>query len=166
MHTRIHKPDRSRSCRTTGPTLVNGQEIFYREAGDPSLPTLLLQVFPTGSHMFRDLISLQADDIHLEAPKHLRFGYGAIPSTAELTYGFLALTEAFTDAPGLSRFASQRIGAALVALWHCTAAGRGSKVLGSPGQTCHQAIMACTSESANWRARCMQFAPSAVAGRV
>jgi len=36
---------------------VNGFKIFYREAGDPQKPTvLLLHGFPTSSHMFRNLI--------------------------------------------------------------------------------------------------------------
>ena len=38
---------------------VDGLKIFYREAGDPKQPTiLLLHGFPTSSHMFRDLIPL------------------------------------------------------------------------------------------------------------
>ena len=36
---------------------LDGQTIAYREAGDPSNPTvLLLHGFPTSSHMFRELI--------------------------------------------------------------------------------------------------------------
>src|SRR6516162_10040851 len=36
---------------------VDGQKLFYREAGDPAAPTLLLlHGFPSSSHMFRDLI--------------------------------------------------------------------------------------------------------------
>ena len=38
---------------------VDGFEVFYREAGDPAKPTLLLLLdFPTSSHMFRDLIPI------------------------------------------------------------------------------------------------------------
>jgi pimeloyl-ACP methyl ester carboxylesterase len=41
---------------------VAGIEIFYREAGSPKAPTiLLLHGFPTSSHMFRELIPLLAD---------------------------------------------------------------------------------------------------------
>jgi pimeloyl-ACP methyl ester carboxylesterase len=48
---------------------VSGIEIFYREAGSPKSPTiLLLHGFPTSSHMFRDLIPLLADRYHLVAP--------------------------------------------------------------------------------------------------
>ena len=36
---------------------VNSRKIFYREAGDPAAPTiLLLHGLPTSSQMFRDLI--------------------------------------------------------------------------------------------------------------
>lgn len=36
---------------------VDGQRLFYREAGSPDAPTIvLLHGFPTSSYMFRDLI--------------------------------------------------------------------------------------------------------------
>ncbi|MGA8586981.1 MAG: alpha/beta hydrolase, partial [Roseiarcus sp.] len=36
---------------------VEGQSVFYREAGAPGAPKLLLlHGFPTAGHMFRDLI--------------------------------------------------------------------------------------------------------------
>jgi hypothetical protein len=45
---------------------IDNVEIFYREAGDPNRPTiLLLHGFPTSSHMFRDLITELADEYHL-----------------------------------------------------------------------------------------------------
>jgi len=49
---------------------VDGQTIFYREAGNKEkTPTiLLLHGFPTSSHMFRDLIPALADKFHLIAP--------------------------------------------------------------------------------------------------
>ncbi len=41
---------------------IDGQTIFYREAGSPDAPTLvLLHGFPTSSHMFRELIPALAD---------------------------------------------------------------------------------------------------------
>jgi hypothetical protein len=50
---------------------VNGLNIFYREAGDPSKPTiLLLHGFPSSSHMYRDLIPKLADQFHLVAPDY------------------------------------------------------------------------------------------------
>ncbi|HLZ65362.1 MAG TPA: alpha/beta fold hydrolase, partial [Aliidongia sp.] len=48
---------------------VDGFSIFYREAGSPDAPKLLLlHGFPSASHMFRDLIPLLADRFHIVAP--------------------------------------------------------------------------------------------------
>jgi hypothetical protein len=45
---------------------IDDVDIFYREAGDPDRPTiLLLHGFPTSSHMFRNLIPALADQYHL-----------------------------------------------------------------------------------------------------
>ena len=44
---------------------VEALEIFYREAGSPEAPTLLLlHGFPTSSHMFRNLIPALASQFH------------------------------------------------------------------------------------------------------
>ena len=54
---------------------VHGLEVFYREAGDPSRPTLvLLHGFPSSSFMFRELIGALADPFHLDPPDHVGFG--------------------------------------------------------------------------------------------
>ena len=87
---------------------VQGVEIFYREAGDPKAPTLLLlHGFPTSSHMFRDLIPLLADRYHLVAPDYPGFGYSARPKVSEFNYTFDHLAdvmEGFVDALGLTRY--------------------------------------------------------------
>jgi len=45
---------------------VNGQQVFYREAGDIAAPTiLLLHGLPASSRMFRELIRALADKFHL-----------------------------------------------------------------------------------------------------
>ncbi|MDX2506610.1 MAG: alpha/beta hydrolase [Gammaproteobacteria bacterium] len=68
---------------------VNGQEIFYREAGDKNAPTiLLLHGFPTSSHMFRNLIPDLADRFHLIAPDYPGFGYSSQPSMETFEYSF------------------------------------------------------------------------------
>ncbi|SHN34141.1 alpha/beta fold hydrolase [Actinacidiphila paucisporea] len=42
---------------------VNGQEVFYREAGPSDAPVVvLLHGFPSSSHMFRHLVPALADD--------------------------------------------------------------------------------------------------------
>ncbi|MFI7063573.1 alpha/beta fold hydrolase [Kribbella sp. NPDC050124] len=73
---------------------IDGQAIFYREAGDPANPTLvLLHGFPTSSSMFRNLLRDLADSYHLIAPDHLGFGQSGMPTVDEFAYSFDALTE-------------------------------------------------------------------------
>ncbi|WP_327122842.1 alpha/beta fold hydrolase [Streptomyces sp. NBC_01727] len=73
---------------------VNGLEVFYREAGDPQAPDLvLLHGFPTSSHMFRHLIPALADRYHVIAPDHIGFGQSAMPALEDFPYTFEALTE-------------------------------------------------------------------------
>ncbi|WP_123026397.1 alpha/beta fold hydrolase [Mycolicibacterium stellerae] len=73
---------------------VDGQRIFYREAGDTGAPAIvLLHGFPTSSFMFRDLIPRLADRYHVIAPDHLGFGFSAAPSVTEYDYTFDALTD-------------------------------------------------------------------------
>lgn len=73
---------------------VNGLEVFYREAGDPQAPAVvLLHGFPTSSHMFRHLIPALADRYHVIAPDHIGFGQSAMPALGDFPYTFDALTE-------------------------------------------------------------------------
>ena len=59
---------------------VDGFKIFYREAGAPDAPKLLLlHGFPSASHMFRDLIPLLADRFHIVAPDLPGFGNSDMP---------------------------------------------------------------------------------------
>src|SRR5690348_8966254 len=89
--------------------IVDGNKIFYREAGPNTAPTiLLLHGFPTSSHMFRNLIPILAEKYHVIAPDLPGFGFTESPSGSKFTYTFenLANTmDAFTDAIGLKRFA-------------------------------------------------------------
>ncbi|SFP53325.1 alpha/beta fold hydrolase [Variovorax sp. 770b2] len=87
---------------------VDGVDVFYREAGDRSLPTLLLlHGFPSSSHMFRDLIPLLADRFHVVAPDLPGFGQSAMPSREAFAYTFDHLAEVidgFTEELKLDRF--------------------------------------------------------------
>jgi len=73
---------------------VNGHRLFFREAGDPDAPAVvLLHGFPTSSYMFRDLVPALADRYHVIAPDHLGFGLSDAPPVKEFDYTFDALTE-------------------------------------------------------------------------
>ena len=88
---------------------VDGLDVFYREAGNPADPTLLLlHGFPTSSHMFRDLIPLLADRFHLVAPDLPGFGRTTLTPRDKFTYTFENLAKVishFTEVIGLDRFA-------------------------------------------------------------
>lgn len=88
---------------------VDGFDVFYREAGERSKPTLLLlHGFPTSSHMFRDLMPLLADRFHLVAPDLPGFGNSALPARDAFTYSFDNLAKVitrFTEVLGLERYA-------------------------------------------------------------
>jgi pimeloyl-ACP methyl ester carboxylesterase len=88
---------------------VDGLSVFYREAGAPDAPTvLLLHGFPSSSHMFRDLIPLLADEFHLVAPDLPSFGKSDMPKPDKFDYTFDHLADVidrFTEVLGLDRFA-------------------------------------------------------------
>jgi pimeloyl-ACP methyl ester carboxylesterase len=68
---------------------IDGLNIFYREAGDPSRPTIvLLHGFPSSSHMYRDLIPKLAAKYHVIAPDYPGFGYSDQPAAADFAYTF------------------------------------------------------------------------------
>ncbi|ETY74264.1 hydrolase [Lactiplantibacillus fabifermentans T30PCM01] len=78
-------------------TDVNGLDIFYREAGDPSLPTMVLfHGFPSASHMFRDLMPLLSDRFHVIAPDYPGFGQSSSPKHTDFKYTFDNLTTVMT----------------------------------------------------------------------
>lgn len=87
---------------------VDGLDIFYREAGSPNAPTiLLLHGFPTSSHMFRHLIPALADQFHLIAPDCPGFGNSSAPPIDQFDYTFERLAEVidkFIETLGLSKY--------------------------------------------------------------
>jgi pimeloyl-ACP methyl ester carboxylesterase len=89
---------------------VDGVHIAYREAGDPSRPTVvLLHGFPTSSHMFRDLIPQLADRYHVIAPDYPGFGASAMPPADQLDHSFANLARLMTaliDQKGAGRYAA------------------------------------------------------------
>jgi pimeloyl-ACP methyl ester carboxylesterase len=88
---------------------IDGVNVFYREAGPKSAPTLLLlHGFPTSSQMFRNLIPMLADRYHLIAPDYPGYGQSDMPPMDKFTYSFDNLAnviDKFTQAIGISRYA-------------------------------------------------------------
>ena len=88
---------------------ADGVRVFYRAAGDPTSPVvLLLHGFPTSSFMFRELIPRLAHDYRVIAPDLPGFGFTEVSAERKYAYSFhgLAATiEAFTEALKISRFA-------------------------------------------------------------
>ena len=85
---------------------VDGTEVFYRESGSVGAPKLLLlHGFPTSSHMFRNLIPLLADRLHIVAPDLPGFGMSPAPG-GRLTFDRIAdAIDRFTEVVGFDRYA-------------------------------------------------------------
>ena len=87
---------------------IEGLNVFYREAGSPEKPTLLLlHGYPTSSHMFRNLIAELGEKYHLIAPDYPGFGQSSMPLVGEFEYTFDHLADIinqFIVAKGLKNF--------------------------------------------------------------
>jgi len=88
---------------------ADGVQVFYRAAGDPSAPVvLLLHGFPSSSFMFRELIPRLADRYRVIAPDLPGFGFTEVPAERKYVYSFdgLARTiDAFTQVIKINRYA-------------------------------------------------------------
>lgn len=88
--------------------IVDGVEVFYREAGPRDAPALLLlHGFPTSSRMYRELIPRLADRYRVVAPDYPGFGRSAMPDRAQFAYTFenlARLVGRFTEEIGLDRY--------------------------------------------------------------
>jgi pimeloyl-ACP methyl ester carboxylesterase len=74
--------------------IVDGLSVFYREAGNPTSPKLvLLGGFPASSHQFRNLIPALADRFHVLSPDYPGFGNTDMPDPASFPYTFDRLSE-------------------------------------------------------------------------
>lgn len=87
---------------------IDGVKVFYREAGPPDAPVvLLLHGFPTSSHMFRNLIPLLADRYRVIAPDYPGFGQSDAPDHTRFDYSFAHLADIvdqLTDRLGAKRY--------------------------------------------------------------
>ncbi|MCZ2496468.1 alpha/beta fold hydrolase [Xylophilus sp. Kf1] len=90
---------------------VGDVKVFYREAGDPKAPTvLLLHGFAASSFMYRNLIPMLADRYHVVAPDLPGFGFTEAPARGRYAYTFDQLARTigqFTDQLQLRRYALQ-----------------------------------------------------------
>lgn len=88
---------------------IGNVKVFYREAGNPEAPTiLLLHGFAASSFMFRDLIPRLADRYHLIAPDLPAFGFTEAPARDQYAYTFSQLAETisqFTEQLNLNTYA-------------------------------------------------------------
>jgi pimeloyl-ACP methyl ester carboxylesterase len=103
-----YKLTRNKAMTTYRTIAIDGLDIFYREAGSRSNPTiLLLHGFPTSSHMFRNLMSALADRFHLIALDYPGYGNSSMPTVDEFDYTFdhlAQIVEKFITAVDLKRY--------------------------------------------------------------
>lgn len=87
---------------------VDGLNIFFREAGDPSNPVIvLLHGFPTSSHMYREVLRGLADEYYLIAPDYPGFGDSSFPMPDQFTYSFdnlARIMDTFLEQRGLKKY--------------------------------------------------------------
>lgn len=89
-------------------TVIDGVNVFYREAGPKDAPVLLLlHGFPTSSHMFRNLIPLLADRYRVIAPDYPGYGQSDTPDHTKFSYTFENMTnivDKLTEKVGANRY--------------------------------------------------------------
>ena len=73
---------------------IGDLNLFYREAGDPSKPTIvMLHGFPASSYMYRRLLLDLSDEFHLIAPDYPGFGNSDFPSADDFQYTFANISQ-------------------------------------------------------------------------
>src|SRR5215467_13473074 len=94
MQTDLKKSGAARLKTAYQRIVADDVEIFYREAGLPERPVvLLLHGFPSSSHMFRGLIPLLAERYHVVAPDLPGFGQSAMPDRGNYQYTFASISD-------------------------------------------------------------------------
>lgn len=87
---------------------VDSVDVFYREAGSPALPTLLLlHGHASASHTFSDIIMPLSDSFHVVAPDYPGFGNSSRPAPEDYSYTFVNLAntlDKFAEQLGLTKY--------------------------------------------------------------
>jgi pimeloyl-ACP methyl ester carboxylesterase len=87
---------------------IAGLNIFYREAGTPSAPKLvLLHGFPASSHQYRNLMPALEKRFHIIAPDYPGFAYSDMPDPNSFSYTFdrtSEIIEGFLTLLGFTKF--------------------------------------------------------------
>jgi pimeloyl-ACP methyl ester carboxylesterase len=87
---------------------IEGLNIFYREAGSPDKPAvLLLHGFPSSSRMYEKLMVALGAHYHVIAPDYPGFGHSDAPSPDTFSYTFdhlASVVDAFTQQLGIHRY--------------------------------------------------------------
>ena len=75
-------------------TTIDNVEVFYRNAGSPEAPTvLLLHGFPSSSFQFRHMLAALSDEWHLVAPDLPGFGFTKVGTQKPYAYTFDGLAD-------------------------------------------------------------------------
>jgi pimeloyl-ACP methyl ester carboxylesterase len=102
------EPDTARTRVAYRHIEVDGLSIFYREAGRPDAPTLLLlHGFPSSSRMFEPLFARLSDHYHLVAPDYPGFGHSDAPDAKAFAYTFdniATIMQHFTEKLGIEHY--------------------------------------------------------------
>lgn len=87
---------------------VDGVDTFYRQAGPPDAPIVLLpHGYPASSYVYRNLMAALGDQWRLVAPDMPGFGYSATPPPDKFGYTFAAYAaflRSFVDTLDLQRY--------------------------------------------------------------
>ncbi|WP_238175932.1 alpha/beta fold hydrolase [Kribbella albertanoniae] len=86
---------------------IDGVRVFYREAGPPDAPVLLLpHGYPSSSFQYRALMPALADRWRVIAPDFPGFGYSEAPDDFDYSFpGYASLLHAFLAELNVDRFA-------------------------------------------------------------
>ncbi len=86
---------------------IDGVRVFYREAGPPDAPVLLLpHGYPSSSFQYRALMPALADRWRVIAPDFPGFGYSEAPDDFDYSFpGYASLLHAFLTELNVDRFA-------------------------------------------------------------